>query len=149
MIGQWSAEALRVLFTGYEPIQNPVHSYKPLPAGIAGRGLQRGAHTVIPHRPAELVHFQEALRAATSNNSSIHCTPAQLSHPARAGTPNMASTPMDLDDAPSVTGTTSLNITRTLGSNVPSTTGVSDVIASFRPTKVCAVLLILSSLTSF
>ena len=58
----------------------------------------------------------------------------------------MASTPMDLDDAPSVTATPSLNITRTLGSNVPSTTGVSDVIAYFRPTKVCVVVLILSPL---
>ncbi|RYO89678.1 hypothetical protein DL766_007221 [Monosporascus sp. MC13-8B] len=58
----------------------------------------------------------------------------------------MASTPMDLD-MPDSSPTTvnanaignpasSLNITRTLGSSVPSTTAISDVIAQFRPTKV-------------
>jgi COMPASS component SWD2 len=41
---------------------------------------------------------------------------------------------MDIDDA---AATPSLNITRTLAANVPSTTAVSDVIESFRPTKVC------------
>jgi hypothetical protein len=50
----------------------------------------------------------------------------------------MASTPMDIDDAPPAGGTPSLNITRTLGANVPSTASVNDVIASFRPTKVGA-----------
>ncbi|RYP68228.1 hypothetical protein DL769_005568 [Monosporascus sp. CRB-8-3] len=58
----------------------------------------------------------------------------------------MASTPMDLDMPDSSPATvnanaignpaSSLNITRTLGSNVPSTTAISDVIAQFRPTKV-------------
>ncbi|KAK4043266.1 WD40-repeat-containing domain protein [Parachaetomium inaequale] len=48
----------------------------------------------------------------------------------------MASTPMDLDDAPSATATPSLNLSRTLGANVPSTTAVSDVISSYRPTKL-------------
>ncbi|KAH6841128.1 WD40-repeat-containing domain protein [Chaetomium sp. MPI-CAGE-AT-0009] len=48
----------------------------------------------------------------------------------------MASTPMDLDDVPSATATPSFNLTRTLGANVPSTTAVSDVIASYRPTKL-------------
>jgi COMPASS component SWD2 len=43
---------------------------------------------------------------------------------------------MDLDDAPSTTATPSFNLTRTLGANVPSTTAVSDVIASYRPTKL-------------
>ncbi|KAK4123986.1 WD40 repeat-like protein [Parathielavia appendiculata] len=45
----------------------------------------------------------------------------------------MASTPMDIDDAAAIP---SLNIMRTLGVNVPSTTAVSDVISSFRPTKL-------------
>ncbi|KAK0753070.1 WD40-repeat-containing domain protein [Schizothecium vesticola] len=45
----------------------------------------------------------------------------------------MASTPMDLDE-PSVAP--SLNITRTLGINVPNTSKVSDVIAALRPTKL-------------
>ncbi|KAG7290245.1 hypothetical protein NEMBOFW57_000243 [Staphylotrichum longicolle] len=48
----------------------------------------------------------------------------------------MASTPMDIDDAPPAGGTPSLNTTRTLGGNVPSTASVNDVIASFRPTKL-------------
>ncbi|KAI5867978.1 WD domain-containing protein [Durotheca rogersii] len=54
----------------------------------------------------------------------------------------MASTPMDLDlpDASSPangTPSTSLNITRTLGSSsLPSTTAVTDVIANYRPTKL-------------
>ncbi|GAB1320803.1 Histone H3 methyltransferase complex and RNA cleavage factor II complex, subunit SWD2 [Madurella fahalii] len=48
----------------------------------------------------------------------------------------MASTPMDIDDASSAAATPSLNITRTLGTNVPSTTAVSDVISMFRPTKL-------------
>lgn len=43
----------------------------------------------------------------------------------------MASTPMDVDD-----GTPALNIPRTIGINVPSTSKVSDVISTFRPTKV-------------
>ncbi|ORY69561.1 WD domain-containing protein [Pseudomassariella vexata] len=53
----------------------------------------------------------------------------------------MASTPMDLDgvDSSSANGTpqasTSLNITRTLGSNL-ATSAVTDVIANFRPTKL-------------
>ncbi|ETS83469.1 hypothetical protein PFICI_05345 [Pestalotiopsis fici W106-1] len=52
----------------------------------------------------------------------------------------MASTPMDLDGPESspANGTplTSLNITRTLGANLPKTAPVTDVIANFRPTKV-------------
>ncbi|KAK3380374.1 WD40-repeat-containing domain protein [Lasiosphaeria ovina] len=52
----------------------------------------------------------------------------------------MASTPMDVDEAPpsltSLSTTPSLNITRTLGVNVPSTTKVSDVVSAFRPTKL-------------
>ncbi|KAI5928561.1 WD repeat-containing protein [Camillea tinctor] len=52
----------------------------------------------------------------------------------------MASTPMDLDtvDLSSANGTpsTSLNITRTLGAGLASTVAVSDVISSFRPTKL-------------
>ncbi|KAK3313799.1 WD40-repeat-containing domain protein [Apodospora peruviana] len=48
----------------------------------------------------------------------------------------MASTPMDLDEPASSTATPSLNITRTLGANVPSTSKVSDVISAFRPTKL-------------
>ncbi len=56
----------------------------------------------------------------------------------------MASTPMDLDhvDAASpANGTpgTSLHVTRTLASNLPSTSAVPDVIANFRPTKVLFV----------
>jgi len=48
----------------------------------------------------------------------------------------MASTPMDVDEAP---GAPSLNITRTLVTNIPSTSKVSDVIQIFRPTKVGAI----------
>lgn len=59
----------------------------------------------------------------------------------------MASTPMDVDLPESSPANangggggggpaTSLNITRTLGSSVPSTTAISDVISHFRPTKV-------------
>ncbi|KAF7518821.1 hypothetical protein G7054_g13316 [Neopestalotiopsis clavispora] len=54
----------------------------------------------------------------------------------------MASTPMDIDGPESspANGTplTSLNITRTLGANLPKTAPVTDVIANFRPTKVPA-----------
>lgn len=42
---------------------------------------------------------------------------------------------MDIDEPPSVAPPPSLSITRTLGS-VPSTSLVSDVISSFRPTKL-------------
>ncbi|KAI0023254.1 WD repeat-containing protein [Xylariomycetidae sp. FL0641] len=53
----------------------------------------------------------------------------------------MASTPMDLDvpDSSSPangTPSTSLNITRTLGSTMPATVAITDVIANFRPTKL-------------
>lgn len=52
----------------------------------------------------------------------------------------MASTPMDIDGPESspANGTplTSLNITRTLGANLPKTAPVTDVIANFRPTKL-------------
>lgn len=55
----------------------------------------------------------------------------------------MASTPMDVDlpdsspaNANGGGPATSLNITRTLGSSIPSTTAISDVISQFRPTKV-------------
>lgn len=51
----------------------------------------------------------------------------------------MASTPMDIDDAvstPPAPPAPTLNIQRTLGPNVPSTTKVSDVIANFRPMKL-------------
>ncbi|KAH6661088.1 WD40-repeat-containing domain protein [Truncatella angustata] len=52
----------------------------------------------------------------------------------------MASTPMDLDGPESSpangTPSTSLNITRTLGNNLPSTSTVTDVISGFRPTKL-------------
>ncbi|KAL2181982.1 WD40-repeat-containing domain protein [Thermothelomyces heterothallicus CBS 202.75] len=48
----------------------------------------------------------------------------------------MASTPMDIDDAPTAAATPSLNIARTLGTNVPSTTAVSEVISLYRPTKL-------------
>ncbi|KAK3896959.1 WD40-repeat-containing domain protein [Staphylotrichum tortipilum] len=48
----------------------------------------------------------------------------------------MAATPMDIDDAPSATATPSLNITRTIGANLPSTTAVSEIIGLFRPTKL-------------
>ena len=48
----------------------------------------------------------------------------------------MASTPMDVDEP---AGAPTLNITRTLGVNIPSTSKVSDVMSSFRPTKVRAV----------
>lgn len=51
----------------------------------------------------------------------------------------MASTPMDLDE-PSVAP--SLNITRTLGINVPNTSKVSEVIAAMRPTKVRSIDLV-------
>ncbi|KAI0395308.1 WD40 repeat-like protein [Xylariaceae sp. FL0594] len=52
----------------------------------------------------------------------------------------MASTPMDLDPVDSVspannTPAPSLNITRTLGGNLLSTSAITDIIASFRPTK--------------
>lgn len=47
----------------------------------------------------------------------------------------MASTPMELDE-PLPTPAPSLNITRTLGGTVPSTSRVSDVISTFRPTKL-------------
>lgn len=50
----------------------------------------------------------------------------------------MAATPMDIDDAPSATPTPALNITRTGGASLPSTTAVSEIIALFRPTKVRA-----------
>ncbi|KAL2172228.1 hypothetical protein VTG60DRAFT_7072 [Thermothelomyces hinnuleus] len=43
---------------------------------------------------------------------------------------------MDIDDAPTAAATPSLNIARTLGANVPSTTAVSEVIPLFRPTKL-------------
>ncbi|KAF3064110.1 WD repeat-containing protein 82-B [Daldinia childiae] len=53
----------------------------------------------------------------------------------------MASTPMDLDvpdNASPANGTpsTSLNITRTLGGGLPSTSAISDNLHSFRPTKL-------------
>ncbi|AEO69599.1 70a6cf6e-e52a-49f2-90da-5ffe8a06bd69 [Thermothielavioides terrestris] len=48
----------------------------------------------------------------------------------------MSPTPMDIDDAPSASATPSLNISRTLGANAPSTTSVSEVISAFRPTKL-------------
>ncbi|KAI1464699.1 WD40 repeat-like protein [Daldinia caldariorum] len=53
----------------------------------------------------------------------------------------MASTPMDLDvpdNASPANGTssTSLNITRTLGGGLPSTSAISDIIPNFRPTKL-------------
>lgn len=55
----------------------------------------------------------------------------------------MSSTPMDVDgpDPSSANGTpipssSSLNIQRTLGGGLPSTSAVVDVIASYRPTKV-------------
>ncbi|KAH9900592.1 WD repeat-containing protein [Xylariomycetidae sp. FL2044] len=53
----------------------------------------------------------------------------------------MASTPMDLDPLETAspangTPSTSLNITRTLGSNLPSTAAVTDIIANYRPTKL-------------
>ncbi|KAI0097641.1 WD40 repeat-like protein [Nemania sp. FL0031] len=53
----------------------------------------------------------------------------------------MASTPMDLDHVDSAspangTPSTSLHITRTLASNLPSTSAVPDIVANFRPTKL-------------
>ncbi|KAI1828338.1 WD40 repeat-like protein [Xylaria intraflava] len=53
----------------------------------------------------------------------------------------MASTPMDLDHVDSAspangTPSATLNITRTLASNLPSTSAVPDIIANFRPTKL-------------
>ncbi|KAI1484214.1 hypothetical protein K445DRAFT_312690 [Daldinia sp. EC12] len=53
----------------------------------------------------------------------------------------MASTPMDLDvpdNASPANGTpsTSLNITRTLGAGLPSTSAISDVVPNFRPAKL-------------
>ncbi|KAI0014094.1 WD domain-containing protein [Xylariaceae sp. FL0662B] len=53
----------------------------------------------------------------------------------------MASTPMDLDlpensSPANGTPTTSLNITRTLGSGLASTSAVTEVIANYRPTKL-------------
>ncbi|KAK3357203.1 WD40-repeat-containing domain protein [Lasiosphaeria hispida] len=48
----------------------------------------------------------------------------------------MASTPMDVDEPSSTTIAPTLNITRTLGANVPPTTKVKDVVAKFRPTKL-------------
>ncbi|KAK3944252.1 WD40-repeat-containing domain protein [Diplogelasinospora grovesii] len=48
----------------------------------------------------------------------------------------MSSTLMDIDEPSSATATPSLNITRTLGTSVPSTSRVTDVISTFRPTKL-------------
>ncbi|KAI1180016.1 WD40 repeat-like protein [Nemania sp. FL0916] len=54
----------------------------------------------------------------------------------------MASTPMDLDHADSAspanggTPSASLYITRTIASNLPSTSAVPDIVANFRPTKL-------------
>ncbi|KUI65463.1 WD repeat-containing protein 82-B [Cytospora mali] len=48
----------------------------------------------------------------------------------------MASTPMDIDAESSPADTPQLNITRTLGTNVSTTSPVSEVIANFRPTKL-------------
>ncbi|KAI1437753.1 WD40 repeat-like protein [Xylaria sp. CBS 124048] len=52
----------------------------------------------------------------------------------------MSSTPMDLDiveSASPANGTpAALNITRTLASNLPSTSAIPDIIANFRPTKL-------------
>ncbi|KAJ8119475.1 hypothetical protein ONZ43_g3581 [Nemania bipapillata] len=53
----------------------------------------------------------------------------------------MASTPMDLDPVDTAspangTPSTSLYITRTIPSNLPSTSSVPDIIANFRPTKL-------------
>ncbi|KAI0200746.1 WD40 repeat-like protein [Astrocystis sublimbata] len=51
----------------------------------------------------------------------------------------MASTPMDLDQTESASpanGTPTLNIARTLASNLPSTSAVPDIVAKFRPTKL-------------
>ncbi|KAI1500460.1 WD repeat-containing protein [Biscogniauxia marginata] len=52
----------------------------------------------------------------------------------------MASTPMDLDTIESSpangTPSTSLNITRTLGTGLTSTAAIPDIIANFRPTKL-------------
>lgn len=52
----------------------------------------------------------------------------------------MSATPMDIDaessPAPAPAEAPQLNITRTLGTNVNTTSAVSEVIANFRPTKV-------------
>ncbi|KAK8117547.1 uncharacterized protein PG998_005828 [Apiospora kogelbergensis] len=62
----------------------------------------------------------------------------------------MSSTPMDLDSGSGSsrangTPSSSLNITRTLGNNVPSTTATPEIIGKFAPTKVA----ITGQLTSF
>jgi COMPASS component SWD2 len=49
----------------------------------------------------------------------------------------MSSTPMDVDiPEPPPPPPTTLNITRTLGDRVPSTSPLTEVIPTFRPTKV-------------
>lgn len=50
----------------------------------------------------------------------------------------MSATPMDIDaeSSPAPAEAPQLNITRTLGTNVSTTSAVSEVIANFRPTKV-------------
>jgi len=50
----------------------------------------------------------------------------------------MSATPMDIDaeSSPAPAEVPQLNITRTLVTNVSTTSAVSDVIANFRPTKV-------------
>lgn len=98
-----------------------------------GPGLRR-RNAVGFHRPAETCPLSmSSARIELLGASSHH----QLSLPGARRHTIMASTPMDIDDAPSAAATPSLNITRTLGANVPSTAAVSDVISLFRPTKVC------------
>ncbi len=88
------------------------------------------------------LQFQAGRAATPTNNLGgriglFICLPHQPieTAPARP-TAAMAATPMDLDDAPSATATPALNITRTIGATLPSTTAVSEIIALFRPTKV-------------
>lgn len=61
-------------------------------------------------------------------------------HASRSSIPftTMSATPMDIDaeSSPAPAEAPQLNITRTLGTNVNTTSAVSEVIANFRPTKV-------------
>lgn len=96
------------------------------PWGVFSVTLNLGA-------PPTSVKFRSCIPVGARCSSALHC---ELSFCELKCT-TMSGTPMDVDVESSPADAPQLNITRTLGIGANVTSPVSEVIANYRPTKVC------------
>lgn len=124
------------------PKQQPDHHLPPPTPQLRPRNLYRvvySTQSLIDSATGASTHERElciATNGLWASSEPTRFIPAQLEalgH--RPNSSTMSSTPMDLDPPAGSNGSPSLNISRNLAASAP-VSNLSDVVSSFRPTKV-------------